>query len=141
MAHEAPNTSWRDDQQGAHVSQPIHPARYRSCARNRSNLTYRDVLHEKITASEAGTEALRAILYAPPAYGLPVRCLLAFFSASVIYVVSFGGSLVDMSISGLCTCCLQYFGWNAAHKRSMYANVYEEAALHINDLVLSDCGM
>ncbi|KAK0198286.1 hypothetical protein F5146DRAFT_81307 [Armillaria mellea] len=88
------------------------------------HLIYRDVLHDKITA-EAGTEALRAVLRAPPAYGLAVRCLLAFFSASIICVVSFGGSLVDMWISGLCACCLQYLGLSAAHKSSMYANVYE----------------
>ncbi|KAK0464994.1 uncharacterized protein EV420DRAFT_1617790 [Desarmillaria tabescens] len=88
------------------------------------HLIYRDVLHDRITA-EAGTEALRAILRAPPAYGLAVRCLLAFFSASIICVVSFGGSLVDMWISGLCACCLQYLGLSAAHKSSMYANVYE----------------
>jgi len=85
---------------------------------------YRDVLHDKMGA-EAGTEALRNVLRAPPIYPLIARCGLALFCASIICVLAFGGSVVDMWISGLCACVLQYLGLNAASKSAMYANVYE----------------
>ncbi|KAF8898920.1 hypothetical protein BD779DRAFT_1486237 [Infundibulicybe gibba] len=88
------------------------------------HLIYRDVLHDKMGA-EAGTNALRAVLRAPPIYPLLIRCALAFICASIICVLSFGGSITDMWISGACACCLQYLGLNAANKSSMYANVYE----------------
>ena len=105
------------------------------------HLIYRDVLHDKM-GTEAGTEALKKILRAPPIYSLVVRCLLAFVCASVICVLAFGGAIVDMGISGLCACVLQYLGLNAAVKSAMYANVYEYAALlllvTIADLVSQD---
>ncbi|KDR85369.1 hypothetical protein GALMADRAFT_218460 [Galerina marginata CBS 339.88] len=85
---------------------------------------YRDVLHDNIGA-EAGTDALRQILRSPPIYSLKWRCFFAFICASIICALSFGGSLVDMWISGACACVLQYLGLNAANKSSMYANVYE----------------
>ncbi|KAF8973577.1 hypothetical protein BDZ97DRAFT_1971264 [Flammula alnicola] len=85
---------------------------------------YRDVLHDSIGA-EAGTDALRQILRSPPIYSLKWRCFFAFVCASIICGLSFGGSIVDMWISGACACVLQYLGLNAANKSSMYANVYE----------------
>ncbi|KAF9076107.1 hypothetical protein BDP27DRAFT_1442803 [Rhodocollybia butyracea] len=85
---------------------------------------YREVLHDKIGADE-GTQALRKLLREHPIYPLYFRCILAFFAASVICAVSFGGSFLDMWFSGLCACALQYLGLNAAHKSAMYANVYE----------------
>ena len=85
---------------------------------------YRDVLHDVIGA-EAGTEALRTLLRSPPIYSLKLRCFLAFICASIICGLSFGGSIIDMWISGACACVLQYLGLNAANKSSMYANVYE----------------
>ncbi|KAE9408275.1 DUF1212-domain-containing protein [Gymnopus androsaceus JB14] len=88
------------------------------------HLIYRDVLHDKI-GTEAGTQALRKLLREHPIYPLYFRCILAFFAASVICVVSFGGSFLDMWFSGVCACVLQYLGLNAAHKSAMYANVYE----------------
>jgi uncharacterized membrane protein YjjP (DUF1212 family) len=88
------------------------------------HLIYRAVLHDEMGA-EAGTEALKDILHAPPIYPLTVRCFLAFICASIICVLAFGGSVVDMGVSGLCACVLQYLGLNAAAKSSMYANVYE----------------
>ncbi|KAG6830299.1 hypothetical protein H0H92_001377 [Tricholoma furcatifolium] len=88
------------------------------------HMIYRDVLHDNMGA-EAGTEALRHLLQAPPIYPLVVRCGLAFVCAAIICVLSFGGSTVDLWISGACACCLQYLGLNAANKSSMYANVYE----------------
>ncbi|EGO04471.1 hypothetical protein SERLA73DRAFT_128527, partial [Serpula lacrymans var. lacrymans S7.3] len=88
------------------------------------HLIYRKVLHDKMSV-EAGTEALREILCAPPIYSLKLRYLLAFVCASIICVLAFGGSMIDMWISGFCACVLQYLGLNAATKSSMYANVYE----------------
>jgi uncharacterized membrane protein YjjP (DUF1212 family) len=85
---------------------------------------YRDVLHDKIGA-EAGTEALKKLLHAPPIYPLIVRCGLAFVCASIICIIGFGGAVVDMFISGACASLLQYLGLSAASKSSMYANVYE----------------
>ncbi|KAF9527783.1 hypothetical protein CPB83DRAFT_894966 [Crepidotus variabilis] len=85
---------------------------------------YRDVLHDRMGA-EAGTAALRQILKTPPIYSLAWRCFFAFLSASIICGLSFGGSILDMWISGACACVLQYLGLNAANKSSMYANVYE----------------
>ncbi|KIY70181.1 DUF1212-domain-containing protein [Cylindrobasidium torrendii FP15055 ss-10] len=85
---------------------------------------YRDVLHDKMTA-EAGTDALRKILRSPPTYPLSFRCGLAFFSSSLICVIAFGGSIVDMWLAGLCASVLQYLGLSAANKSAMYANVYE----------------
>ncbi|THV06006.1 DUF1212-domain-containing protein [Dendrothele bispora CBS 962.96] len=91
---------------------------------HRVHLIYRDVLHDKI-GSEAGTQALRQLIKEPPIYPLYFRCILAFFQASIICVISFGGSFLDMWVSGACACILQYLGLSAAHKSSMYAKVYE----------------
>ena len=91
---------------------------------------YRDVLHDRMGA-ETGTEALRQILKLPPIYSLKWRCFFAFLSASIICGLSFGGSIVDMWISGACACVLQYLGLNAANKSSMYANVYEYVSPHL----------
>ncbi|PPQ64523.1 hypothetical protein CVT26_002062 [Gymnopilus dilepis] len=85
---------------------------------------YRDVLRDQIGA-EAGTDALRQILRSRPIYSLKWRCFFAFVTASIICGISFGGSLLDMWISGACASVLQYLGLNAANKSSMYANVYE----------------
>ncbi|KAF7436631.1 hypothetical protein PC9H_003464 [Pleurotus ostreatus] len=88
------------------------------------HLIYRDVLHDTITAAE-GTVALKELLRRPPIYPLAARCFLAFLCASIICVLSFGGSIIDMWISGLCASLLQYLGLTAANKSAMYANVYE----------------
>ncbi|KAK2461627.1 hypothetical protein APHAL10511_006090 [Amanita phalloides] len=85
---------------------------------------YRGVLHDGMTA-EIGTDALRQLLRSPPIYPLYIRCIFAFICASIICVLSFGGSILDMWISGTCAGVLQYLGLNAASKSSMYANVYE----------------
>ncbi|KAF5374993.1 hypothetical protein D9758_000447 [Tetrapyrgos nigripes] len=91
---------------------------------HRVHLIYRDVLHDEIGA-EAGTKALRQLIRQPPIYPLYFRCILAFFQASIICAISFGGSFIDMWVSGACACVLQYLGLSAAHKSSMYAKVYE----------------
>ncbi|KAJ7932570.1 hypothetical protein B0H13DRAFT_2517311 [Mycena leptocephala] len=85
---------------------------------------YRKVLHDKLSA-EAGTDALRELLTSPPVYNLWTRCFFAFTCASILCVLSFGGSFLDMWVSGCCAAVLQYLGLNAANKSAMYANVYE----------------
>jgi len=81
------------------------------------HMIYRDVLHDKMGA-EAGTEALRQLLQTPPIYySLVFRCALAFVCASIICVLAFGGSIIDMWISGSCACVLQYLGLNCSEQK------------------------
>ncbi|KAJ6627094.1 DUF1212-domain-containing protein [Mycena sp. CBHHK59/15] len=84
----------------------------------------RAVLHDTMSC-KFGTDALRSLLRAPPIYSLWLRCCLAFICASILCVLAFGGSVLDMYVSGSCAFVLQYLGLNAANKSSMYANVYE----------------
>ncbi len=85
---------------------------------------YRDVFDDRLTIQE-GISALDRILRAAPLYPLIVRCGLAFVCASVICPLAFGGSFIDMWVSGTCACILQYLGLQAAARSSVYANVYE----------------
>ncbi|KAG9314218.1 hypothetical protein JVU11DRAFT_5005 [Chiua virens] len=64
------------------------------------HLIYRRVLHNKMMV-EDGTQELRDILKADPIYSLWPRCLFAFVTASMISAMVFGGSIIDMWISGL----------------------------------------
>ncbi|KAH8835230.1 hypothetical protein DL96DRAFT_1519860 [Flagelloscypha sp. PMI_526] len=91
---------------------------------HRVHEVYRDVIHDRLTARE-GIEALKYCLRTPPIYSLFTRCFLAFLSASTICALSFGGSIIDMWMSGICASVLQYLGLNAANRSAMYANVYE----------------
>jgi uncharacterized membrane protein YjjP (DUF1212 family) len=91
---------------------------------------YRDVFDDRLTTQE-GTSALDRILRAAPLYPLIVRCGLAFVCASVICPLAFGGSFIDMWVSGTCACILQYLGLQAAAKSSVYANVYEYVSFAI----------
>lgn len=85
---------------------------------------YRRVLHDEMTV-EDGTQELKEILNARTTYTLWPRCLFAFLTAAMISAMVFGGSIIDMWISGLCAGVLQYLGLNAASKSATYANVYE----------------
>lgn len=88
------------------------------------HLIYRKVIHDKMSVEE-GTKKLKVILKARPTYSLWLRCLFAFFTASMISAMVFGGSVIDMWISGLCAGVLQFLGLHTAAKSSTYANVYE----------------
>ena len=88
------------------------------------HLVYRDVLHDRVGAAR-GSELLAQIIRERPLYKVWVRCLVAFLCASIVCVLSFGGSLLDMFISGASASLLQYLGLNAAAKSTIYANVYE----------------
>jgi len=85
---------------------------------------YRRVTRDELPCS-VGIQALQGLLRAEPIYHLYFRCFLAFLLGALICAVSFGGSLVDMWIAGLCSGTLQYLGLNAANKSSLYGNVYE----------------
>lgn len=85
---------------------------------------YRKVLHDEMTV-EDGTRELKDILNARTIYSLWPRCLFAFLTAAMISAMVFGGSIIDMWISGLCACVLQYLGLSTASKSATYANVYE----------------
>ncbi|KAI0068289.1 DUF1212-domain-containing protein [Artomyces pyxidatus] len=93
-------------------------------ALNRVHDVFRHVLHDEMDSAE-GTVAIDQILREKPLYPLIVRCLLAFVCASVICPLAFGGSFIDMWVSGGCACILQYLGLQAAAKSAVYANVYE----------------
>ncbi|KAI0305019.1 hypothetical protein BC826DRAFT_1100753 [Russula brevipes] len=93
-------------------------------ALNNVHDVYRDVFDDRAGVQD-GIAALDRILRAPPLYPLIARCGLAFVCASVICPLAFGGSFIDMWVSGTCACVLQYLGLQAAAKSSVYANVYE----------------
>ncbi|KAH8099374.1 hypothetical protein BXZ70DRAFT_296067 [Cristinia sonorae] len=88
------------------------------------HLVYREVLRDKINA-RTGCIRIRKILRTPPPYTVWMRCLFAFICASIICTTAFGGSFVDMFISGLSSSTLQFLGLRAASKSPIYANVYE----------------
>lgn len=91
---------------------------------HRVHLVYRQVLHDEMTVGD-GTQELKEILHARAIYSLWPRCFFAFLTAAMISAMVFGGSIIDMWISGLCACVLQYLGLDAASKSATYANVYE----------------
>lgn len=91
------------------------------------NIT-RDVCRDYI-ACDTGTAELEKVLNAPPLYSLFFRCFLSFICSSIICAVAFGGSVVDMWISGVCAAALQYLGLYSGNKVSMLDNVYEYGAL------------
>jgi uncharacterized membrane protein YjjP (DUF1212 family) len=93
-------------------------------ALNNVHDVYRDVCDDRVAVPD-GISTLDRILRAPPLYPLIARCGLAFVCASVICPLAFGGSFIDMWVSGTCACVLQYLGLQAAAKSSVYANVYE----------------
>lgn len=91
---------------------------------HRVHQVYRDVLHDRVN-TEDGIKRLEDILRARPMYSTYLRCFLAFICASIICVLAFGGSLLDMFLAGAAASVLQLLGLRAAKKSSVYANVYE----------------
>ena len=88
------------------------------------HLVYRDVLHGELSVVPA-TRMLRAILKANPIYPVWLRCLCAFLCSSIICSTAFGGSIIDMFISGLSASTLQYLNLQTGSKSSTHPNVYE----------------
>lgn len=85
---------------------------------------YKDVLHNQVRV-KTGTKAIDNLLHTKPLYPVFFRCMLAFMCASVICPLAFGGSFVDMWISGTCAAILQFLGLRTAVKSALYAHVYE----------------
>ena len=98
-------------------------------------IIYHYVNEDEMLPSEATTQ-LEELLAAPPIYPLWIRCLLSFFSATLICSLAFGGSILDCVVGGAFACCLQFLGLKGASNSTIYANVYEyvEPALHVVDL-------
>ena len=82
------------------------------------------VNEDEMLPSEATTQ-LEELLAAPPIYPLWLRCLLSFFSATLICSLAFGGSILDCVVGGVFACCLQFLGLKGASNSTIYANVYE----------------
>lgn len=90
-------------------------------ALHKVHLIYRDVVHDRMGA-KAGRDALTRLLKAKPIYGLGIRCALAFVTAAIICPLAFGGSALDMLVSGFFAAVVQYFGLRAT---GVACNVYE----------------
>lgn len=93
-------------------------------ALHKVHLVYRSVVHDEISANQA-TEQLETLLVAPPPYSTLFRCFLAFCLSALICPLAFGGSFVDMWISGMGAFVLAYLQLYVAEKSALYANVFE----------------
>lgn len=97
---------------------------------------YRKVVHDEISAKDAGDE-LDAILHAQPHYGRLVRILLAFLISALICPLAFGGSFLDMWIAGAGAVVLSLMQIGTSTKSLLYQNVFEYAMFSFyNDVVL-----
>lgn len=85
---------------------------------------YRSVVHDEISAKRA-TMDLQNLLRAKPLYPTLFRCFLAFFLSALICPLAFGGSFLDMWISGAGAFILCLLQLCVATKSAMYANVFE----------------
>lgn len=93
-------------------------------ALHKVHLIYRDVVHDEISAKKA-TAQLEALLKAPPLYSVALRCVMAFSLSALICPLAFGGSFLDMWISGVSAFILSALQLGVAAKSAMYANVFE----------------
>lgn len=88
------------------------------------NAINRDVCRDKI-ACDSGTFYLTQTMDKAPMYIKFWRCCFAFICSSIICVVAFGGSLVDVGISGICGFALQWLALRTQEGGTMLDNVYE----------------
>ncbi|KAG8698846.1 hypothetical protein FRC09_006987, partial [Ceratobasidium sp. 395] len=75
-----------------------------------------------------GALELAKLMRQKPIYGLKIRCILALLCSAIICPVGFGGSFVDMwvsGVSGMVLCWLQLY---AASKSALYSDVFEISA-------------
>lgn len=91
---------------------------------HRVHQIYRQVVHDEISAREA-IRQLDELLSAGPRYNAFVRCSLAFWLCALICPLAFGGSLVDMLISGIGATFLCGLQIGVASRSQLYANVFE----------------
>ena len=86
---------------------------------------YRSVVHDELSAKRAGQQ-LDALLVAEPIYGSVLQCFLSFWIATLICPLAFGGSLVDMWVSGCFAVFLSIMRNGVIAKaKSWYAHVFE----------------
>ncbi|KAI0322516.1 DUF1212-domain-containing protein [Amylostereum chailletii] len=85
---------------------------------------YRRVVHDEISAKRASAQ-LHEIIAAPPIYGTWTRCIIAFFLSALICPLAFGGSSIDMWISGAGAFVLCALQLTVVTKSALYANVFE----------------
>jgi uncharacterized membrane protein YjjP (DUF1212 family) len=89
----------------------------------------REVCRDKI-ACDTGTELLDNVLSAKALYPLYMRCFYCFICGSIICATAFGGSVIDMWISGTCAAFLGYLSLSpTTQQSSMIDNVYEYVPL------------
>lgn len=68
-----------------------------------------------------------------PLYPWQLRCFFNFISSSIICTTAFGGSLMDMWISGICSALILYLNLSTSTKDfTMLENVYEYVFLIFN---------
>src|SRR5882762_2417265 len=85
----------------------------------------REVCRDKI-ACDIGTNLLVNVLEAKALYSLYLRCFYCFICGSIICATAFGGSIIDMWISGACAAFLGYLNLSpTTQQSSMIDNVYE----------------
>ncbi|KAG9084638.1 hypothetical protein FRC07_013584, partial [Ceratobasidium sp. 392] len=88
---------------------------------------YRKVVHDEIGAKDGALE-LAKLMRQKPIYGLRIRCILALLCSAIICPVGFGGSFVDMWISGAAGMVLCWLQLYAASKSALYSDVFEISA-------------
>ncbi|KAG8747427.1 hypothetical protein FRC10_001098 [Ceratobasidium sp. 414] len=95
---------------------------------------YRKVVHDEIGAKD-GTIELAKLMRQRPIYGLRIRCILALLCSAIICPVGFGGSFVDMWISGVAGMVLCWLQLYAASKSALYSNVFDSLELASKNLI------
>ena len=85
---------------------------------------YRLVVHDELSAKKA-TVLLTQLLDADPIYSIFMRCTLAFFLSALICPLAFGGSFLDMWVSGVGAFILCALQLTLACRSALYANVFE----------------
>ncbi|PPR07201.1 hypothetical protein CVT26_012634 [Gymnopilus dilepis] len=91
-------------------------------ALHKVHLIYRSVLHDEISANQA-TEQLDTLLLAAPPYSTLFRCFLSFCLSALICPLAFGGSFLDLWISGSAAFILAYLQLYVAEKSSLLKKI------------------
>ena len=94
--------SFRDVATGKNEVHIIRAASQVALSTLKKVIIFHYVNEDEMLPSEATTQ-LEELLAAPPIYPLWIRCLLSFFSVTLIYSLVFGGSILD-SVAGSIFC-------------------------------------
>jgi uncharacterized membrane protein YjjP (DUF1212 family) len=93
-------------------------------ALHKVHITYRQVVHDEISAKEA-SENLNRLLASPPLYGTWIRCGISFIMSALICALAFGGSFMDMWFAGLGALALSSLQLTVVSKGTLLTNVFE----------------